>query len=108
MERKVHTENTEIELADNATIPVDDSQAVIDSLDAQLIEVLKFRQRVSAQIQRQRMADGGPRVVLSREMEIISRYSAALGLSGSAIATDILALCRGRRRGQGITAELGG
>ncbi len=51
---------------------------------------------VSARIQRARIASGGRRVHLAREMEVIGSYSARLGRPGTALAMTLLELCRGR------------
>jgi len=68
----------------------------IDALDAQIAELVKRRIDVSRQIQASRIADGGRRVDLRRETEIIARYSTALGRPGTAIAMALLELGRGR------------
>ncbi|MGH6655694.1 MAG: chorismate mutase [Actinocrinis sp.] len=68
----------------------------IDALDAQIAELVARRIEVSRQIQTARIADGGRRVDLRRETEVIARYSAALGRPGTAIAMALLELGRGR------------
>jgi chorismate mutase len=68
----------------------------IDALDAQIAELVQRRIEVSRQIQASRIADGGRRVDLRRETEIIARYCAALGRPGTAIAMALLELGRGR------------
>jgi chorismate mutase len=68
----------------------------IDALDGQIAELVLRRVEVSKQIQAARIADGGRRVDLRRETEIIARYSAALGRPGTAIAMALLELGRGR------------
>ncbi len=68
----------------------------IDALDAQIADLVQRRIEVSRQIQASRIADGGRRVDLRRETEIIARYSAALGRPGTAIAMALLELGRGR------------
>lgn len=68
----------------------------IDSLDARIAELVLCRTEVSRQIQAARIADGGRRVDLRRETEIIARYSDALGRPGTAIAMALLELGRGR------------
>lgn len=67
----------------------------IDALDDQIAELVRRRIEVSRQIQSARIADGGRRVDLRRETEIIARYSAALGRPGTAIAMALLELGRG-------------
>ncbi|HEV2346480.1 MAG TPA: chorismate mutase [Actinocrinis sp.] len=68
----------------------------IDALDARITELVQRRIDVSKQIQAARLADGGRRVDLRRESEIIARYSDALGRPGTAIAMALLELGRGR------------
>ncbi|WP_107098426.1 chorismate mutase, partial [Streptomyces pathocidini] len=51
---------------------------------------------VSAIIQQARIASGGRRVNLSREMEILTHYRDQLGKPGTALAMTLLELCRGR------------
>ncbi|MEU6216857.1 chorismate mutase [Streptomyces sp. NPDC047022] len=68
----------------------------IDALDDHIIGLIQERMAVSAVIQEARIASGGRRVNLSREMEILSRYRDALGRPGTALAMSLLELCRGR------------
>lgn len=68
----------------------------VDELDSQLIALVRERMAVSADIQRQRIASGGRRVHLSREMRVIQRYREGLGKPGSTLAMTLLELCRGR------------
>ncbi|MBS2961705.1 chorismate mutase [Actinocrinis puniceicyclus] len=88
--------------ADTPTVVTSDDDAVhcgrerIDALDAQITALVLSRVEASRQIQAARVADGGRRVDLRRETEIIGRYSAALGRPGIAIAMALLELGRGR------------
>ncbi|MEU6522077.1 chorismate mutase [Streptomyces sp. NPDC046924] len=68
----------------------------IDALDDRIIGLVQERMAVSAVIQRERIASGGRRVNLSREMEILSHYREALGKSGTTLAMTLLELSRGR------------
>ncbi|MFE0044152.1 chorismate mutase [Streptomyces albireticuli] len=68
----------------------------IDDLDGRIIGLVQERMAVSAVIQRERIGSGGPRVNLSREMEILNHYSEQLGKPGTALAMTLLELCRGR------------
>jgi chorismate mutase len=68
----------------------------IDALDEKIIGLIQERMAVSAVIQEARISSGGRRVNLSREMEILSHYSDALGKPGTALAMTLLELCRGR------------
>jgi chorismate mutase len=68
----------------------------IDALDGQIIALVQERMGVSAEIQRTRIDSGGRRVHLTREMEVLSHYSDALGKPGTTLAMTLLELCRGR------------
>ncbi|WP_369233796.1 chorismate mutase [Streptomyces sp. R21] len=68
----------------------------IDALDDRIIGLLQERMAVSAVIQEARISSGGRRVNLSREMEVLSHYSDALGKPGTSLAMILLELCRGR------------
>ena len=67
----------------------------IDAIDAQLIALIEQRMAVSAQIQAARMADGGRRLDLRRETEVIGRFTRSLGRPGTAVAMALLELGRG-------------
>jgi chorismate mutase len=68
----------------------------IDALDDRIIGLIQERMAVSAVIQEARIGSGGRRVNLSREMEVLSHYSEALGRPGTSLAMTLLELCRGR------------
>ena len=68
----------------------------IDALDGRILELVRERMAVSASVQEARIAAGGRRVHLSREMEILDRYREALGKPGTTLAMTLLELCRGR------------
>jgi chorismate mutase len=68
----------------------------IDDLDGRIIELIQERIGVSAEVQQARMASGGRRLSLNRGMEILTRYSDALGRPGTTLAMTLLELCRGR------------
>lgn len=68
----------------------------IDLLDNQIAELMLRRIEVSKQIQAARISEGGRRVDVRRENEIIARYSGTLGRPGTAIAMALLELGRGR------------
>ncbi|MFF9766937.1 chorismate mutase [Streptomyces sp. NPDC053086] len=68
----------------------------IDALDDRIIGLVQERMAVSAVVQQTRIASGGRRVHLSREMEILGHYRDALGKPGTALAMTLLELCRGR------------
>ncbi|MET7901699.1 chorismate mutase [Streptomyces sp. NPDC005336] len=68
----------------------------IDALDGRILDLVRQRMAVSASIQEARIAAGGRRVQLSREMEILDRYREGLGKPGTTLAMTLLELCRGR------------
>ncbi|WP_174887121.1 chorismate mutase [Streptomyces abyssomicinicus] len=82
-------------VADPATV-IADARARIDALDDHILGLVQERMAVSAVVQQTRIATGGRRVHLSREMEVLSRYRDALGRPGTSLAMTILELCRGR------------
>ncbi len=73
-----------------------DSRERIDAIDDRIIGLIQERMAVSAVIQEARIASGGRRVHLSREMEVLSHWSDALGKPGTGLAMTLLELCRGR------------
>jgi chorismate mutase len=74
---------------------IDDLRREIDELDATILEAVKRRTEVSKMIGKARMASGGTRLVHSREMKVIERYS-ELGPEGKDLAMLLLRLGRGR------------
>jgi chorismate mutase len=76
-------------------INIDDLRQEIDRLDAEILAAVKRRAEVSRQIGKARMASGGTRLVHSREMQVIERYS-ELGPEGKDLAMLLLRLGRGR------------
>jgi chorismate mutase len=74
---------------------IDDLRQEIDRLDATILEAVKRRTEVSKIIGKARMASGGTRLVHSREMQVIERYS-ELGPDGKDLAMLLLRLGRGR------------
>jgi chorismate mutase len=66
----------------------------IDWLDAEIVRLVKRRAEVSKQVGAARMAAGGPRIVVNREMDVLARYR-DLGPEGRNIAMALLALGRG-------------
>ncbi len=84
------------EAADVAqTADIGELRQEIDRLDAQILAAVKRRAEVSQAIGRVRMASGGTRLVHSREMAVIERYS-ELGPEGKDLAMLLLRLGRGR------------
>lgn len=68
----------------------------IDDVDRRIIELVVERVALSREVQRTRIAAGGRRVQLKREMEVIARYREALDKPGTDVAMALLELCRGR------------
>jgi chorismate mutase len=82
--------------AASATEVIAGARSRIDALDRQIIGLVRERMATSVEIQTARLAAGGNRVALNREMEILARYRAALGPQGTEVAMQLLELCRGR------------
>ncbi|WP_326586876.1 chorismate mutase [Streptomyces sp. NBC_01294] len=74
---------------------IEGDRRAIDGLDARIIELLAQRSHISDRIQKNRIGSGGPRTVLAREAEVLSRYQDGLGPKGTPIAMSVLRLCRG-------------
>ncbi|WP_085109705.1 chorismate mutase [Mycolicibacillus trivialis] len=74
---------------------IDELRHEIDRLDAEILAAVKRRTEVSQAIGKARMASGGTRLVHSREMKVIERYS-ELGPDGKDLAMLLLRLGRGR------------
>ena len=75
---------------------IDELRREIDQLDAAILEAVKRRTEVSKLIGKARMASGGTRLVHSREMKVIERYTDGLGPEGKDLAMLLLRLGRGR------------
>jgi chorismate mutase len=74
---------------------IEELRKEIDRLDAEILAAIKRRSEVSQIIGRTRMASGGPRLVHSREMKVLERFS-ELGQEGHTLAMLLLRLGRGR------------
>ncbi|MET8244781.1 chorismate mutase [Streptomyces sp. NPDC005202] len=81
---------------DEAASVITEARERIDALDDRIIGLVQERMAVSAVIQKARIASGGRRVNLSREMEVLSHYREALGKPGTTLAMTLLELCRGK------------
>jgi chorismate mutase len=92
-----HDENEETPMTiETESVPdIDALRLEIDRLDAEILAAVKRRAEVSQVIGKVRMASGGTRLVHSREMKVIERYS-ALGPEGKDLAMLLLRLGRGR------------
>jgi chorismate mutase len=67
----------------------------IDEIDAALVALWKERAAISQEVGKTRVAAGGTRLVLSREREILERFSTELGADGTQLALLILRAGRG-------------
>jgi chorismate mutase len=74
---------------------IDDLRQEVDRLDAEILAAVKRRTEVSKAIGKARMASGGTRLVHSREMKVLERYS-ELGQDGKELAMLLLRLGRGK------------
>ncbi|WIM85847.1 chorismate mutase [Candidatus Mycobacterium wuenschmannii] len=90
-------ENSELPMTIDTEHPIDIAalRVEIDRLDAEILAAVKRRAEVSREIGKARMASGGTRLVHSREMQVIERYS-ELGPEGKDLAMLLLRLGRGR------------
>ncbi|MFI7385098.1 chorismate mutase [Streptomyces sp. NPDC049813] len=77
-------------------VDIEKARETIDALDTEILKLVRRRRDVSHEIQRQRISEGGTRTVLSRENVILAHYAAELGAGGTALALNVLGLCRGR------------
>jgi chorismate mutase len=78
-----------------ADTEIADLRKEIDWLDAEIVRLVKRRAEVSQQVGAARMAAGGPRIVVNREMDVLARYR-DLGPEGRKIAMALLELGRGK------------
>ncbi len=67
----------------------------IDRLDVQILSLIKRRTEVSRRIGAIRRAEGGPKIVLSREQAVLARFR-DLGPEGRELGMVLLRLGRGR------------
>ncbi|HET6736778.1 chorismate mutase [Mycobacterium sp.] len=90
-----HNEESPMSIETEPVADIDDLRQEIDQLDAAILEAVKRRTEVSRLIGKARMASGGTRLVHSREMKVIERYS-ELGPDGKDLAMLLLRMGRGR------------
>ena len=67
----------------------------IDEIDAAMIGLWRERAGLSQQIGAVRVANGGTRLVLSREQQVIDRFREAIGVDGTQLALLVLRAGRG-------------
>jgi chorismate mutase len=90
-----HAMSIEITQETEQLSDINDLRGEIDTLDATILAAVKRRTEVSQAIGKARMASGGTRLVHSREMKVIERYS-ELGPEGKDMAMLLLRMGRGR------------
>ncbi len=81
--------------ADAPPVDISALRIEIDELDAEILRLVKRRTEVSQTIGAVRMAAGGTRIVVNREMDVLARYR-DLGPEGRQLAMLLLNLGRGR------------
>ncbi|MFI6344549.1 chorismate mutase [Streptomyces sp. NPDC050560] len=79
-----------------AAAAITTTRSRIDELDERIIALVRERTAASAAVQQSRIASGGRRVNLSRETQIVGRYTRELGRPGTTLAMTLLELGRGR------------
>ena len=67
----------------------------IDEIDATIIGLWQERAGLSREIGAMRRSSGGPRIVLSREHEVMRRFRAGIGSEGVQLAMLVLRAGRG-------------
>lgn len=88
-------ESDQPEAAAPAGVDIAELRKEIDWLDAEILRLVKRRTEVSQLIGATRMAAGGTRIVVNREMDVLARYR-ELGDEGRQLAMVLLNLGRGR------------
>jgi chorismate mutase len=68
----------------------------IDEIDAAIIQLWQERAELSKQIGTLRVATGGTRLILSRELEIVNHFRNGIGADGTQLALLILKAGRGQ------------
>lgn len=72
-----------------------DMRTEIDEIDAELVRLIQRRSAISHAIGAARAAEGGTRIVYSREMKVLDRF-AVLGPAGTELGMLLLSLGRGQ------------
>jgi chorismate mutase len=81
--------------ADNGARSIEAMRAEIDEIDAELVRLIQRRSEISHAIGTARAAEGGTRIVYSREMKVLDRF-AVLGPAGTELGMLLLSLGRGQ------------
>ena len=99
MTRPVSEPRVEIAITHPVPVPaageINDLRLEIDQLDADILRLIQRRTEVSQRIGAIRRAEGGPRIVLSREQAVLARFR-DLGPEGRELGMMLLRLGRGR------------
>lgn len=75
---------------------IDELRQEIDQIDTDILVAVTRRTQLSREIGKRRIAEGGMRVVMSRENAIYEHYRDVLGVHGTRIASILLDLGRGK------------
>lgn len=94
-EGAAHRDDMPAETMPTADLSIDDMRAEIDGIDAELVRLIQRRSEISHAIGVARAAEGGTRIVYSREMKVLDRF-AALGPAGTELGMLLLSLGRGQ------------
>ena len=76
-------------------VSIPEMRARIDEIDMTFIQLWRERAELSRRIGAMRLADGGTRLVLSRETEILQRFRDGVGSDGTQLALLLLRAGRG-------------
>lgn len=79
-----------------STEKIGELRAEVDAVDLEIIRLVQRRHQISQEIGAVRAGDGGTRLSLSRESQILRRYQEALGAEGATLALLLLRQGRGQ------------
>lgn len=79
----------------DGTTSIAEMRVEIDAIDAELVRLIQRRTELSRAIGAVRASEGGPRIVYSREMKVLDRFS-ALGSAGTDLGMLLLSMGRGK------------
>lgn len=80
--------------AAEGTPSIDEMRVEIDAIDAELVRLIQRRTALSHAIGAARRSQGGPRIVYSREIQVLDRFR-ELGPAGTELGMLLLSLGRG-------------
>ena len=87
---------TDATATDDPAERIGELRGAIDACDAEIIELVRRRLRISQEIGALRRASGGTRLSLTREQQVLDRFTTALGPDGAALGMMLLRQGRGR------------